>query len=235
MRTINALTVNDTMAIEIQNISIREYAKYLGVSDKTVRNAIAAGRIKKGVSYKMADRKGEQVAVPEINTAIADEEFGHLYQSGKIRPGQNKISVSEKLNSENFLSNENKSTQVPTAPQQPEDDIPIDEELDEEQIIGKLKITSKTTYAEATRIREVIGSVLDKMKLQEQKRILIKKDEVEKSLFDAGTEIKKKLLNIPARITSELRGAGTEVEAQKILTIEITEVLNEFAALVKID
>jgi len=42
-------------------------------------------------------------------------------------------------------------------------------------------------------------------------------------------------LNIPARITSELRGAGTEVEAQRILTVEITEVLNEFAALVKID
>lgn len=224
------------MAIEITKISLREYAKYLGVSDKTIRNAIAAGRIKKGVSYKMIDRKGEQVPVPEISTVIADEEFGHLYQAGKIRPGQSKIVVSEKLNSEKFLEAEKKSTH-PEPSQQPEtdEDLPIDEELNEEQIIEKLKITSKTTYAEATRIREVIGSVLDKMKLQEQKRILIKKDEVEKSLFDAGTEIKKKLLNIPSRITSELRAAGTEVEAQKILTVEITEVLNEFAALVKID
>jgi len=222
------------MEIENNNISIRKYADKLGISDRAVRKAIETGKIVKGVFYKQVLIKDKPVMVPEINEEMANDEWGYIHTLGKVRPGQDKLKVAEKSNGIFEMDQKNLSTQP--LEEVNTNNAPVDtEEIEETELLTQLKITKDTSYQEASKIREIMGAILDKMKVQEQKRILVKKDDVEKSLFNIGTEIKKRLLNIPARITSQMRGAETQVEAEKLLTIELTEVLNEFAALAKIE
>ena len=76
------------MAKKVLKISVRAYAATLGVDDKTIRKAIASGKIKKGVSYVTQVRKGIDVKVPVINKMLADAEYGHLHLGGEIKPGQ---------------------------------------------------------------------------------------------------------------------------------------------------
>lgn len=219
---------NDKMANDDKNISVRKYADHLGISDKAVRNAIKDGKIKKGVAYKTVMQKGQEIEVPTINQEIADKEWGDLHKTDKIKPGQKKdkiIAVVEQAKAEKKpeISPHKKGADMPET-----DDDGL---MDDAEVISRMKIPKDLSFGEATRRREIIGLALDKKKLQELERELVRRDEVERNLFAIGVELKKKLLNVPARVTSEVRGAATEVEAQSILTVEITQILNEFSNL----
>lgn len=76
-----------------ESISLRKYAKTLGITDKSIRNAIASNKIKKGVTYITGIRYGADVLIPRIIKSIADKEYGFIHKNGKIKPGQrsNKI------------------------------------------------------------------------------------------------------------------------------------------------
>jgi len=211
------------MTMEVTKISVRAYAESLRISDKTVRNAIADGKIKKGVSYKIQMRNGQEVDVPEILKEIADKEWGFIYQTDKVKPGQNSVKIIEKQ----AVSKQPNETKVQS------DDLPVDGDFNDEidsELISTLSITKNMSFREATRRREVIAAALDKLKLQELESTLVKKSEVEKTLFAFGDEMKKELLNIPARCIDDIMAAKNKVEGINMLTVEIENVLNKLTS-----
>lgn len=214
------------MTMELTKISVRAYADSLKISDKTVRNAIADHKIKKGVAYKLQMRKGKQVEVPEIIKEIADKEWGFQYETDQVRPGQNSVRVIEKQKDA-------------TPPKQREYEPDADGELPEEdevndnteaELISTLRITKHLSFRETTRRRELIAAATDKIKLQELEGTLVRKSEVEKNLFAFGDEMKKELLNIPARCIDDIMASKNKVDAINILTIEIENVLNKLVS-----
>ncbi len=215
------------MTKAITKISVRAYADSLNISDKTVRNAIADGKIKKGVSYSLQSRKGVDVHVPEIVKEIADEEWGFIYQTDKTKPGQKKVERSaEKPQAKSAKSSAEQGAELSA-------DLEDDEELageTEPELISTLRITKNMTFREASRRREVIAAALDKMKLQELEGSLVRKSDVEKNLFAFGDQMKKELLNIPARCIDDIMAAKNKVEGMNFLTIEIEQVLNKLVS-----
>lgn len=211
------------MTLEVTKISVRAYADHLKISDKTVRNAIADKKIVKGVSYKMQLRKGEHVEVPEIIKEIADREWGFIYQTDQVRPGQNSVKVIE----QQPIANQTKSI-LSTGSNLP-DEGDFKDEIDSE-LISSLSITTNMSFREAARRREILAAATDKIKLQELEGTLVRKSEVEKSLFAFGDQIKKELLNIPARCIDNIMGSTNKVESINILTVEIENVLNKLVS-----
>jgi len=202
-------------------ISVRAYAKTLGIDDKTIRKAIDTGKINKGVTYITQTRKGVEVQVPQINKLIADKEFGNTHKTDKVKPGQ-KV---EKL----FAKVDGKKKSKKSAPKEGELETDEDDMSDEEDLLSTMPIGKAMSYGEAARRRELIGLAMDKKKLQELEGILVRKDAVDTALFKLGSELKKALFNIPARITADVRAAANDVYAQSIITVELTQILNEFS------
>jgi hypothetical protein len=217
------------MAKEVSKISIRAYADHLGVDDKTIRKAIQSGKIKKGVSYKTQIRKGIDVQVPEINLEVADKEYGNLHKNDKVKPGQSKAKLIEKVDGQDRGKRDKKNKEK-SLQKSADADYDEDDNMDiNDEIISSMVISKKMSYGEASRRREIIQLALDKKKLQELEGMLVRRDEIEKVLFSIGSELKKSLFNIPARITADVRAADNDVLAQSIITIELTQILNEFS------
>ncbi len=216
------------MTNEVITISIRAYADTLKISDKAVRNAIKDGVIKKGVTYSTKMRKGVEIEVPGIIQKIADKEFGFKHKTGKIMPGQNKVNKIVEQEKEPDKKSKEKSKTSPHDDADNENE-PADLTEEDEALISSMKVTASLKYAEATRRREIIALVMDKRKLQQLEGSLIRKEDVEKVLFLVGVDLKKALLNLPARITPAILGAVNEVESQNIITIEITNILEQYA------
>jgi galactitol-specific phosphotransferase system IIB component len=215
------------MAKEATKLSIRAYAKYLGISDASIRKAIKNNKIKKGISYKTQMQHGKEIEVPEISKEIADKEYGFLHLNDKVKPGQNKVKKNALPTVEKNISNKKISTQV--EPENVSESENLSEE--DEQLISSMGVANTLSYQETTRRREIIGLVMDKKKLQELEGVLVRRDAVEKSMFAFADEFKKALMNIPARVTAEVRSAASEVEAQTVITIELIEILNQFSNL----
>ena len=204
-------------------ISLRAYARGLNITHTAVSHAIKNGKINKGVQYVTKIRKGVEVQVPVINKIIADTEWGNLHKTDKLKPGQTKAGkllknlvhpVPEKLD-------RIKNDSLP--------DTTSDEDADEEHLLSKMHIDRRMSYGEASRRRELIGLATDKKKLQELEGLLVRKDVVDRALFILGSELKKALFNVPARITADVRAAANDVYAQSIITVELTQILNEFS------
>jgi uncharacterized sporulation protein YeaH/YhbH (DUF444 family) len=212
------------MTNEASKISIRAYAKHLGIDDKTVRKAIAKGQLKKGVSYVIKMQAGKEIEVPEIDIKIADKEWGDIHKTAKVKPGQKaitKLAVPDVEKIKKSPQDKGADRGADTPELSPED----------EALISSMPITSEMPYTEITRRQELMELIITKMKLQEMEGILVRKEIVEKALFGLGVEFKKSLLNMPARITSDVRSASNDVEAQTIITTEIINILTQFSNL----
>jgi hypothetical protein len=197
-------------------ISIREYAKTLDIRESAIRKAITEGRINKG--YDKVSKK--------IIPSFANKEYGFLHKVAKPMPGQSKTKLISKI--ENKLSKKISKCAPPgeVVPAAPPEDLSHE---DASGSISSIKISKTMSHSDAIRKRELIGVALDKIKLQEAEGVLVRRDEVEKALFAFGSELKKALMNIPNRIASEMRVAKNDVEAQIIMTIELTEILTQFS------
>jgi hypothetical protein len=201
-------------------ISIRAYAAQLNVNEKAVRKAIQEGKIKKGV----------QKSSGKILASKADQEWGYIHKVPKPGRGLSKAKVAEKLDA------------IPVIP--PKENLvkPIKtenkrEETGENQegmnysytdLINSIHIYPELTYSEAIRRKEILGIAAERMKLEEQQGILVRKADVEKSLFAIGDTLKKSLLNIPARCIDDIMAAPNKIDASTILIMEIQSVLNRF-------
>ncbi len=68
------MTLPEKLVLE-NTISIRAFAAKIKISEKTVRNAIATGKIKKGVIYDPRIVGGEIIQMPMIIEDIAKTEY----------------------------------------------------------------------------------------------------------------------------------------------------------------
>ncbi|MFL5742683.1 MAG: hypothetical protein ACJ75B_20850 [Flavisolibacter sp.] len=192
-------------------ISVLAYAKLLQVDEKAVRKAIADGKIKKG--YNKTKKK--------IIPSKADDEWGNVHKVPRPQRGVSKLKAAGKLekqlsaNGEVGLSALNKIGQ--------------EESFDYNELIDGIKLNPNLPYSEALRRKEILSIAHQRMQLELQQGILVKKADVDKALFAIGDMMKKALLNIPYRCIDDILAAANKIDAATILTMEIQSVLNHFA------
>jgi hypothetical protein len=201
-------------------ISIRAYAKQLNVDEKAVRKAIEEGKIKKGYNKK----------IKKIIPSKANVEWGSLHQVIKPQRGVSRAKVIEKLEKQQ----QQKPVELP--PKDSEKPNKKGESIDElfksytySELINSIFITPDLQYSEAIRLKEILAIANERMELEEKQGILVRRADVDKSLYKLGDLIKKSFLNISARVVPEMRAAGTDVEATNILNSEIKLVLSSIA------
>jgi hypothetical protein len=198
---------------ENDKLSIRAFAKLIGVSEGAVRKAITAGKLSAG--WDELNKKIDPVRALE-NPWVAQLSFKGSDQS---------LSTTKKIEAAKHL------------PENPLDDSGEDEnwiaeeELRTGNLLNAIKVTSGLKASEAMRRREIIALALDKKKLEELEGILVRRKDVDKSLFAVGNEMKKSLMNMPQRVVRLIMKAPTEVEGITILTNAITEILKDFGNL----
>lgn len=192
-------------------VSVRAFARQIGVTDGAVRKAVSSWKFTVGVQ-----EDGKINAV-----AAMDDPWVKKQLVVHAKAGVSRGRAIEKLESKKELM----STDLP-----PDEDITSDEtgQVADEDIANTIKVNKSLKAAEAMRRREIVALALDKKKLQEQEGILVRRDAVEKALYLLGSELKKALLDIPARVVRDIMAAETEVEGIKILTDELYHVLNTY-------
>jgi hypothetical protein len=202
-------------------LSIRGFAKLIGVSEAAVRKAIAAEKL--------------SIGWDEINKKIDPDlamknPWVEEHTGGVIRPRPG-LSSEERIR---------KQIAADHMPENPLEEEPLSEEeknwIDEEELrtgnlLNSIKVTSGLKASEAIRRREIIALALDKKKLEELEGVLVRRKDIDKALGALGNELKKALLNMPQRLVRLIMKAGSEVEGITILTNGITEVLKEFGTL----
>lgn len=232
---------------EEEYLSKNAYASYLGINEKAIRNAIAIGKIKKGWD---AERQ-------KVIKRIADREFGHLHKVSKPRPGVSSAKLADKIKSEkspNKTGTNSDKSEVKTvviaeksatkkkSEQKAKKSEQIDEDDDDFEyvleegfslgdLISSIKITPTLEYGEAMRRREILQLAADKIKIEEQHGALLKKVDVDKTLYVAADQIKKALMAIPQRCADEILHAENKVDVINIMMKEITEALGQLADL----
>lgn len=202
-------------------LSVRAYAKRIGVDESAVRKAIGnkdGGRGKKII-------KGYDPKTKKIIPSIADKEWGFLHKNPKPQRGLSKAKVADKLNKKKLSKQADNDDK-------PEENPEInDTDFNYEDLIKEIKIHPHLAYSEALRRKEIINIANDRMKLEEANGMLVRKDDVNKALYAIGDQLKKELLNLPNRITEDIRTANNKVEAMNIFTIELNQVLTQIASI----
>ena len=194
-------------------ISVRRFADQIGVSEGAVRKAIKNWNFTIGVQ--------ESGKIDSV--AAMGDPWVKRQQAVKPKAGVSRIKAIEKI--------EEKIKEV--ADQSGEDDF-NDVDLEGEDIASLIKVRTDLKAPEAMRRREILALAMDKKKLQELEGILVRREAVDKSLFLLGSQLKKALLDIPARCVMNIMAAKTEVEGIKVLTDELVSVLNTYAS-IKVD
>lgn len=220
------------------------YANYLGINEKSVRNAIADGKIV----------KGWDVEQKKIKVAEADQEFGHLHKIATAKPGVSKAKraarVVEGPKSKATAVKPDRKNSGNKNSDKSDDEEPnysfdnsqdfIDDTFAQlgdtyEELLLKIPVTSDLQYNEAVRRREIIQLAMEKKKLEELEAVLVRREMVEKILFSSAITLKKALMMIPARIADEILAATNKVEVMNVMTAEINSVLSEYANVGEID
>lgn len=171
------------MAEEI--ISVLEFSKRIGVTEKTIRKAIELGKIINGL-----DTSGKK---PKIIYEIALKEVEEMGIGIK----------SKSLRIDKFISNDNQVSKEGG-----------DEDSLSDNIENLKSITVTTaSYKESRRREAYFKSELSRLELEEKDGTLVKRDDVYKELFDFGSEIRTKILSVPDRITDELISLADDRDA----------------------
>ena len=190
-------------------ISIRAYAKQLGVDESSVRKAVG----NKGSGKKIL--KGFDKKTKKIIPSIADAEWGFIHKNPKPQRGLSKQRVVEKLKSKNNKEH------ISASSDSNDDTVDLEKNYTYSELIEKINIHPLLSYSDAILTKEILGAALDKMKLEELQGLLVRKLDIDKALYAVGVELKKALLNIPARCINDIRAASTDIEATNILNVEL--------------
>jgi hypothetical protein len=200
-------------------ISIRAYAKQIHVDEKAVRKAIGEGKIKKGFDKK----------TKKITASIANKEWGFQHFTPKPQRGVSSAKVAEKLQRKDVEKKSNIKSVTPGSSEEIPEILDID--FSYQELISKIKIHPELQYSEAIRRKEILAIANDRMKLEEANGLLLRKDDINKALYAVGDQLKKELLNLPNRITEDIRSAPTKVEAMNIFNLELNQVLTAISNL----
>lgn len=209
--------------VKQKEISVRQYAKDIGVDEAAIRRAIKEGKIKKGVKYITRKVKGKDEKVPVIIPTLANKEYGDLKSVKKPQRGVSKARIAKDIDGANTGKKD---------PEKKKGDLPDETELPDlsfQELLSRINIHDQLPYSEIIRRRELLGAAQDKMKLQQMEGLLVEKAVVDKELYDLANNLKKNFLNIPNRCISLLRSAANDVDAINLLTMEINSVLESFS------
>jgi len=202
-------------------VSIREYARRIGVSEGLIRKAIKEGMLPTGYN------QGTKKIRPEEATA----EWGYKYETQRVRPGKGRVNYTEKPHAiDPPPSTKPKNPTPAPEPVSSASALPMSTPgaLD---LLQSIVVTTALPVAEAVRLREIIGAQQDKLKLAEAEGKLVSKEKVYKALYSVANELKKALLNIPTRVVRDIMAADNEVMGINILTDEINATLATFGNL----
>lgn len=201
-------------------ISIRAYAKQLNVDEKAVRKAIDEGKIKRGFNKKLK----------KIIPSKANAEWGNLHEVIKPQRGVSKAKVIEKLEKQQAQKSvDNSEKKLPKQKEKEDSSDNFETSFSYSDLIKSIAITPNLPYSEAIRRKEILAIASEKMELEQRQGILVRRADVDKSLYKLGDLIKKSFLNIAARVVPEMRAAANDVEASNILNSEIKLVLSSIA------
>lgn len=220
-------------------ISIREYARRKGCSDPAVLKAIKTGKIINGC---VIDEKGNKKIIPDI----ADVEW--LYHSDPSRAKMGDRFTIPAASQEPVKHKSPASKQVAT---QPPDSSPVPKsKLKPPKVIKSSKKQEPVPHAEsvpvipdrvplipakdetlaaARKAQEVFKAKIAEIDYKKKIGELVSKDDVYKSLFTFGQELRTQFQAIPDRVVDNMLAASSRNEAHIILYEAITKVLENLA------
>lgn len=186
-------------------ISIREYARRKGCSDTAVHKAIAAGKIVNGV---IGEGRGKK-----INQTIADAEWE-----------ANSDTTNERVTRSGKALHEPNEKHKPQKPK-----------TDKAAEAAKVQPQADTSLAAAKRAQAVYKAKILELDMKQRQGQLVDRDQVYKSLFVAGQEVRSSLQAIPDRVIDNILAARTRNEAHKLLADAIADALEQLSGLDKRD
>lgn len=188
---------------ENRGVSIREFARIVGVSDMAVRKAIASGKIVESIDYTNPQR-------PKIDPVKAAKEWGKNYDPSYERT--EKVSESISVGASKASKPREADTGIPNLPHPSEG--------------GRSLADIKRQTAEV-KLR------LAAVELKQKQGHLVDKDLVFRSLFTAGQEMRTALQTVPDRCIDAILSANDRNEAHVILYTEITNALERLHEIYK--
>lgn len=201
---------------ENKGVSIREFAKIVGVSESAVRKAIAAGKIVSSIDYTNPTR-------PKINAVAAVKEWGRNHDPSYER--------TEKVSAEMQIKVEEPKDAKGVKPPKKEK---VKDEVETEDI-PKLPHPAQggRSIAEIKRQTAEVKLRLAAVDLKQKQGQLVDKDLVFRSLFNAGQEMRTALQTVPDRCIDGILAAKDRNEAHVILYTEITNALERLHEIYK--
>ncbi len=197
---------------ESRKISIREFARLLGVSDVAVGKAIKSGKIVHAIDWSNPKR-------PKLDPIKAAEEWGKNYdperaQTDKFSEGVKIVAKAEKP----------KPTPQPKLPKEkPAAQFEVVRDPEPHPAQGGRSITDIKRQTAEVKLR------LAALELKQKQGQLVDKDLVYRSLFAAGQEMRTALQAIPDRCIDNILAAADRTEAHSVLYREITNALERLS------
>jgi hypothetical protein len=190
--------------VAIERLSIREFAKIVGVSDVAVGKAIKAGKIVDAIDWSNPKR-------PKIDPVRAAEEWGR-----NIDPSTERT---DKVNE--------------TIAIVPKGEKPKKQKPSELYEKHQDNIPAGNSIAEIKRKTAEVKLRLAAVELKQKQGQLVDKDMVYRSLFAAGQEMRTALQSIPDRCIDNILASTDRNEAHTILYTEITNALERLVEIYK--
>lgn len=198
----------------MEKLSIRQFADVIGVSDTAVRKAIKSGKIYDSIDWTVPHR-------PKIDPIKAAEEWGKNYDPTH---GQH----DELITGVKVVAKANQSQPPKPKKEKPSAQFEVVREAPEAH-----PAQGGRSLAEIKRQTAEVKLRLAAVELKEKQGQLVDKDQVYRSLFAAGQEMRTALQAIPDRCIDNILSASNRTEAHSILYTEITNALERLSDIYK--
>lgn len=194
--------------MENEIISLREFARRLGVGEKTIRDGIKNGKIAKGVTY--VDGK------PKINFIPAKDEAEEISLGQKILVRKEAIEIIDST------KNAPQKVVVKTKPLK----------KDSVKVSGKIKEVKNEvellSLVNAVRVKENFLAKIKELEYEEKKASLVSRKEVFAQQYELGAKIRNLFETLPGRVISKMASCGNdESKMNLILSSEIASTLRK--------
>jgi hypothetical protein len=191
--------------VENEKLSIRQFAKLVGVSDVAVGKAIKTGKIVKAIDWSNPKR-------PKIDPILAVKEWGRNADPSSGR--------SDKITDTMEVRPKGKK-------ESPTEQYEVVRETEPHPANGGRSITEIKRQTAEVKLR------LAAVELKQKQGQLVDKDLVYRSLFAAGQEMRTAMQSIPDRCIDNIMAAQDRNEAHTILYNEITYALERLTEIYK--
>ena len=183
-----------------------DYAKTLGVTGFAIRRAIDSGRIPpSAVSRTSIGGRGGKNGRTLINKTEADPAWALSHNPAHFHSPE-VLGAVERIKAE--MERNGEYVPPPLEPTQTQDD------------------KGHISLAEANRREKVAKAHSAQLDFLEKKGLLVRKETVNKQLFEAGQQLSEAILSVPGRIRKRVaKAGGDEFEIERIILDELTQAL----------